>query len=180
MGRNHEAEKSGLIISSKPPKLTADVILMQHQSTTQCPHLLQWCIGDAEAAEAHVSQRLLQLPEQAGIRPVFEALIGQQVGQLLADHLDQLGFGDVVVDEGSDAVYIPWEEDHHLWRIKRFPKIAQTKKETKEGKLLILPQKNKHDYSSAEMKEQICAGIAASPVSSGRISRKRHEGQYHL
>lgn len=38
---------------------------------------------------------------------MLEALIGQQVGQLLADRLDQLGFGDVVVDEASDAVDIP-------------------------------------------------------------------------
>ena len=42
---------------------------------------------------------------------MFEALIGEQVGQLLADHLDQLGFRDVVVDEAGDAVDIPWEED---------------------------------------------------------------------
>ena len=75
------------------------------------PYLLQWCVRDAEAAEAHVAERLLQLPEQAGVRPMFEALAGQQIGQLLADHLDQLCFRDVVVDEGSDAVYVPWEED---------------------------------------------------------------------
>lgn len=76
-----------------------------------CSYLFKWRIRDAEAAEAHVSERLLQLPEQAGIRSVFEALIGEQIGQLLADHLDQLGFRNVVVDEASDVVYIPWEED---------------------------------------------------------------------
>lgn len=75
------------------------------------PYLLQWCVRDAEAAEAHVTKRLLQLPEQAGVRSMFEALIWEQIGQLLANDLDQLGFRDVVVDEGSDAVYIPWEED---------------------------------------------------------------------
>lgn len=42
---------------------------------------------------------------------MFEALTGEQIGQLLADGLDQLGFGDVVVDEAGEAVYIPWEED---------------------------------------------------------------------
>ncbi len=42
---------------------------------------------------------------------MFEALVGEQVGQLLADHLDQLGFGDVVVDEAGDAVYVAWEDD---------------------------------------------------------------------
>lgn len=42
---------------------------------------------------------------------MFEALIGEQIGQLLANHLNQLGFRDVVVDEASDAVYIAWEEE---------------------------------------------------------------------
>lgn len=74
-------------------------------------YLLQWCIRDPKAAEAHVSERLLQLPEQAGIRSMFEALVGEKIGQLLADGLDQLGFRDVVVDETSDAFYIPWEAD---------------------------------------------------------------------
>lgn len=82
-----------------------------HKSLVMSCYLLQWCIRDPKAAEAHVSKRLLQLPEQAGIRSMFEAFIGEQIGQLLADHLDQLGFRDVVVDEASDAVYIPWEED---------------------------------------------------------------------
>lgn len=73
---------------------------------------------------------------------MFEALVGEQIGQLLANHLDQLGFRDVVVDEASDAVYIPWEEDRKssfMERVvKSFPKIAETKKRTKEGKLLIM------------------------------------------
>lgn len=78
-------------------------------------YLLQRRIWDPEAAEAHVSECLLQLPEQAGIRSVFEALVGQQVGQLLPDVLDQLGFRDVVVDEASDAVYITWEDRNSLF-----------------------------------------------------------------
>lgn len=85
-------------------------------------YLLQWCIWDPKAAEAHVSERLLQLPEQAGVRAMFEALVGEEIGQLLADGLDQLGFRDVVVDETSDAFYIPWEEDRQPgfkgeWRV---------------------------------------------------------------
>ena len=75
------------------------------------PHLLQGCVGDAEAAEAHVGEGLLQLPEQTGIRPMLEPFIGEQIGQLLSNRLDQLGFRDVVVDEAGDAVHIPWEED---------------------------------------------------------------------
>lgn len=39
---------------------------------------------------------------------MLEALAGEQVGQLLADGLDQLGFGDVVMDEAGDALHIPW------------------------------------------------------------------------
>lgn len=42
---------------------------------------------------------------------MFEALTGEQIGQLLADGLDQLGFGDMVVDKASDALYVPWEKD---------------------------------------------------------------------
>lgn len=71
-------------------------------------YLLQRRVGDPEAAEAHVGERLLQLPEQTGVRPMLEALTGEQVGQLLADGLDQLGFGDVVMDEAGDALHIPW------------------------------------------------------------------------
>lgn len=52
---------------------------------------------------------------------MLEALIGEQIRQLLADHLDQLGFGDVVVDEASDAVYIPWEEDEHVRKRHELP-----------------------------------------------------------
>lgn len=39
---------------------------------------------------------------------MLEALTGEQVGQLLADGLDQLGFGDVVMDEAGDVLHIPW------------------------------------------------------------------------
>lgn len=40
---------------------------------------------------------------------MLETFIGEQIGQLLADHLNQLGFGDVVVDEACDAINIPLE-----------------------------------------------------------------------
>lgn len=73
-------------------------------------YLLQGRVRDPEAAEAHVSQRLLQLPEQAGIGPVLEASAGEQVGQLLTDALNQPGLGDVVVDEAADAVHVACKE----------------------------------------------------------------------
>ena len=81
-------------------------------------YLLQRGVRDAEAAEAHVSQGLLQLPEEAGVRPVLEALAGQQVGELLADALDQLGLRDVVVDQAGDAVDVPWwgKRTRRMWR----------------------------------------------------------------
>ena len=69
-------------------------------------YLLQRGVRDAETAQAHVPQSLLQLPEQAGVGPVLEALIGQQVGQLLTNHLDELGLRNVVVDEICDAVHL--------------------------------------------------------------------------
>lgn len=56
---------------------------------------------------------------------MFEALIGEQIGHLLANRLDQLGFGDVVVDETSDAVYIPWEEDGKSSFMERLVKCWQ-------------------------------------------------------
>lgn len=69
-------------------------------------YLLQGRVRDPKAAEAHVSQGLLQLPEQAGVCSVFEASVGQQVGQLLTDALYQLGLRDVVVDEAADALHV--------------------------------------------------------------------------
>lgn len=42
---------------------------------------------------------------------MFEPLIGEQVGKLLTDGLDQFGLRDVVEDETGDAVYIPWKDD---------------------------------------------------------------------
>lgn len=73
-------------------------------------YLLQGRVRDPKAAEAHVSQRLLQLPEQAGVRSVLEASAGEQVGQLLADALNQPGLRDVVVDEAADAVHVACRE----------------------------------------------------------------------
>lgn len=78
------------------------------------PYLLQWCVRDPKAAEAHVSQRLLQLPKEAGVRPVFEGLAGEQVSELLADGLDQFGLGDVVMDEAGDVLHIPCGEDKEV------------------------------------------------------------------
>lgn len=39
---------------------------------------------------------------------MLEGPAGEQVGQFLADGLDQLGLGDVVMDEAGDALRIPW------------------------------------------------------------------------
>lgn len=71
------------------------------------PYLLQWGIRDAKAAEAHVSQGLLQLPKQTGIGPVLEPFIGEEIGQLLANLLNQLGFRNMVVDQAGDTFYVP-------------------------------------------------------------------------
>lgn len=87
-------------------------------------YLLQRGVRDPKAAEAHVSERLLQLPEQAGVRPVLEASAGEQVGQLLTDGLNQPGLRDVVVDEAADAVYVACEkqrEKNHCSRRQRRP-----------------------------------------------------------
>lgn len=74
-------------------------------------YLLQGRVRDPEAAEAHVSERLLQLPEQAGVRSVLEASAGEQVGHLLTDGIDQPGLGDVVVDQPADAVHVACKEE---------------------------------------------------------------------
>lgn len=80
-------------------------------------YLLQRRIRDAKAAQPHVCEHLLQLPKQAGIGSMFEAFVGEQIGQLLPDGLDQLGIGDVMVDECGDAVYIPWRKKTlQLWK----------------------------------------------------------------
>jgi len=42
---------------------------------------------------------------------MFEPFVGEQIGQLLSNRLNQLGIRDVVVDETRDVVYVPWEED---------------------------------------------------------------------
>lgn len=38
---------------------------------------------------------------------MLEALIGKQIGQLLANCLYQFGFRDMVMDETGDAVNVP-------------------------------------------------------------------------
>lgn len=73
-------------------------------------YLLQGGVRDPKAAEAHVCKCLLQLPEQAGVRSVFEASVGEQVGQLLTDGLNQPGLRDVVEDEAADALYVACKE----------------------------------------------------------------------
>lgn len=45
---------------------------------------------------------------------MFEALVGEQVGQLLTDGLNQFGFRDVVVNEAADAVHIACKDG---WKI---------------------------------------------------------------
>lgn len=86
-------------------------------------YLFQGRVRDPKAAEAHVSERLLQLPKQAGVRPVLEASVGEQVGQLLTDGLNQPGLRDVVVDEAADAVYVACKEQrrNHCSRRQHHP-----------------------------------------------------------
>lgn len=92
-------------------------------SSNRRVYLLQGRVRDPKAAEAHVSECLLQLPEQAGVRSVLEASVGEQVGQLLTDGLDQPGLRDVVVDEAADAVYVTCKEQrrNHCSRRQHCP-----------------------------------------------------------
>lgn len=71
-------------------------------------HLLQGRVGHPEAAEADVHEGLLQLSEEAGVGPGLEVTIWQQVGELLADGLDQTSLRHMVVDQGCDALHVTW------------------------------------------------------------------------
>lgn len=76
--------------------------------TATTTYLLQRCVRHTKAAEADVHQGFLQLPEQAGVGPGLEVTVGQQVGQLLADGLDETSLWHVMVDQGCDAFHVTW------------------------------------------------------------------------
>lgn len=71
-------------------------------------YLLQRCVRHTKAAEADVHQGLLQLPEEAGVGPGLEVTVGQQIGQLLADGLDETSLRHVMMDQGCDALQVTW------------------------------------------------------------------------
>lgn len=71
-------------------------------------HLLQRCVRHTEAAEADVRQSFLQLPEQAGVRSGLEVSVGQQVGQLLADGLNETSLWHVMMDQSCDSLHVTW------------------------------------------------------------------------
>lgn len=77
-------------------------------SSKKEPYLFQGGVRHAKTAQAHVRERLLQLPEEAGIGPVFEVLVWKQVDHLLANQLKELGVRNVVVDQASYAVHVAW------------------------------------------------------------------------
>lgn len=71
-------------------------------------HLLQRCVGHTKAAEADVHQGFLQLPEEAGVCPGLEVTVRQQIGQLLANGLDETSLRHVMMDQGCDALHVTW------------------------------------------------------------------------
>lgn len=73
-------------------------------------HLLQRCVGHAKAAEADINKGLLQLPEEASIGPRLEVTVGQQIGQLLANSLDETSLWHVMMDKGCDAFHVTWKQ----------------------------------------------------------------------
>lgn len=87
--------------------LYAETSALPTSSARHPTNLLQRRVRHAEAAEADVHQRLLQLPEKAGVGPRLEVAAGQQVGQLLADGLNEARLRHVVMHQGRDAFHVP-------------------------------------------------------------------------
>lgn len=79
-------------------------------------HLLQRRVGHAEAAEADVHHGFLQLPEEASVGSRLEVSVRKQVGQLLANGLDQTSLRHMMMDQSRDVFHVSWgcvEEVHY-------------------------------------------------------------------
>lgn len=86
--------------------------LILHFSHIQ--YLFKRRVRDTEAAEADVHQSFLQLPEEAGIGPGLKVTIGKQVGQLLANGLNQTSLWNMMMDQGCDTVQVTWTAGRSL------------------------------------------------------------------
>lgn len=85
---------------------------------------------------------------------MFEAFVGEQIGQLLSDGLDQLRIGDVMVDEGGDAVYIPWREKTlQLWKQSFYQNKNRDKKKKTLEIIQVLRFRSKSELEKSQMRK---------------------------
>lgn len=88
---------------------SADWLVFSPSFAFWSTYLFQGRVRHTKAAEAHVQQRLLQLPEEAGVRSGLEVTAGEQIGQLLTDGLHQASLGHVMMNQSWDALQVAWK-----------------------------------------------------------------------